>query len=115
MAFNRAGRLRVMRVMPGCGMSSSTSAMSHPCALAGRATNYGPGVRLASSVAVDLGRTIGVHSRGRGDPTTIVTPNEAWLARRTPDGPATLRVTPTEAEAWGPGRDWMLAGVDDLL
>ncbi|HKA02678.1 MAG TPA: hypothetical protein VKD67_00065, partial [Acidimicrobiales bacterium] len=22
---------------------------------------------------------------------------------------------PTEAEAWGPGRDWMLAGVDDLL
>jgi hypothetical protein len=89
--------------------------MSHPCALAGRATNYGPGVRLASSVAVDLGRTVGIHCHGPGDPTTIVTPTEAWLARRTPDGPATLRVTPTEAEAWGPGHDWMLAGVDDLL
>ena len=68
---------------------------------------------------VDLGRTVGVHRHGAGDPTTVVGSRQAWLARRTPDGPATLRVTLTadvvDAEAWGPGRDWLLAGVPDLL
>ncbi len=72
-------------------------------------------MRLGISVPVDLGRTVGIHTHGPGDPTTIVTSTEAWLARRTPDGPATLHLTLTEAEAWGPGRDWMLAGAGDLL
>jgi 3-methyladenine DNA glycosylase/8-oxoguanine DNA glycosylase len=93
--------------------------MPHHCALSGRATNYGPDVRLGISVPVDLARTVGIHHHGRGDPTTIVTPTEVWLARRTPEGPATLHLTlaevHAEAEAWGPGGDWMLAGVGELL
>jgi 3-methyladenine DNA glycosylase/8-oxoguanine DNA glycosylase len=74
---------------------------------------------LALTEPVDVGRTLGVHQHGGGDPTTIVTTTEAWLARRTPDGPATLHVAGADgfidAEAWGPGADWFLAGVPDLL
>lgn len=76
-------------------------------------------MRFRSSLSVDVGRTLRVHQHGGGDPTTFVSPTEAWLARRTPDGPATLRVTAVadgvEAEAWGPGRDWFLAGVPELV
>jgi 3-methyladenine DNA glycosylase/8-oxoguanine DNA glycosylase len=93
--------------------------MPHPCALSPEATNYGPSVRLAIDVPLDLGGTVGVHHHGAGDPTTIVTPGEAWLARRTPEGPATLRLSAgdgyVDAQAWGPGREWFLAGVPDLL
>jgi 3-methyladenine DNA glycosylase/8-oxoguanine DNA glycosylase len=93
--------------------------MPHPCAPSAEVTNYGPTVRFRSSEAVDVGRTLGVHQHGGGDPTTIVSPTEVWLARRTPEGPATLRVSAVadgvDAEAWGPGRDWFLAGVPDLL
>ncbi|MEJ7831697.1 MAG: DNA-3-methyladenine glycosylase 2 family protein [Nocardioides sp.] len=63
--------------------------------------------------------------RGRSDPTFRVEGSGpaagVWRGLRTPDGPATLLVTPRPrdaevyAEAWGPGADWALASVPDLL
>ncbi len=51
--------------------------------------------------------------RGTGDPTLRLAPGRAWLATRTPDGPASvaLGVAGDElvAEAWGPGADRVLA------
>ena len=50
---------------------------------------------------------------GAGDPTTRLGHGEFWRATLTPDGPATLRVSwsvdGVEAEAWGAGRQWLLA------
>ena len=51
-------------------------------------------------------------------------PGEVWRATRTPDGPATTRITATTPgeltmQAWGPGADWAvdafpaLVGQDD--
>ncbi|NPC96221.1 DNA-3-methyladenine glycosylase 2 family protein [Nocardioides sp. zg-DK7169] len=60
--------------------------------------------------------------RGPGDPTYQV--DEAgrhWRGIRTPEGPATLvlharnDLGAIEARAWGPGADWALASVPDLL
>jgi 3-methyladenine DNA glycosylase/8-oxoguanine DNA glycosylase len=53
---------------------------------------------------------------GTGDPTTRLSAHaglgEFWRASFTPDGPATLRIRwgadSFDAEAWGPGREWML-------
>ena len=42
-----------------------------------------------------------------------------WWTRRTPDGPATVRVVRRErrleASGWGPGADWLLEQVPELL
>lgn len=50
--------------------------------------------------------------------TTIVEGHEAWRATRTPQGPATVHITVTgrlgSAEAWGPGREWILHYAPDL-
>lgn len=58
--------------------------------------------------------------RGRGDPTSRT--DEAgrlWRACSTPAGPATLALHRAggaiEAEAWGPGAEWVLEGVPALL
>ncbi len=60
--------------------------------------------------------------RGAGDPTYRRTADGAvWRATRTPLGPVTLRLAlvpadaVVEATAWGPGAEWALAGVPDLL
>ena len=69
---------------------------------------------------VDLARTLGVHRRGKGDPAFRAEPSGAvWRTSRTPDGPATLRVTAGATEtgegatvlacAWGPGAAWLLS------
>ncbi|MCC3767211.1 DNA-3-methyladenine glycosylase [Streptomyces sp. UNOC14_S4] len=68
----------------------------------------------------DLGRTLGVLARGPGDPAYRVTEDgSVWRASRTPAGPGTLRATArdgrVEAEAWGPGADWLLDGLPALL
>ncbi|GAA1351326.1 3-methyladenine DNA glycosylase [Falsarthrobacter nasiphocae] len=52
-------------------------------------------------------------------------PEGTWLAFRTPDGPATLRILPetrgpdgrftVRAGAWGPGGPWAAAHADELL
>lgn len=63
--------------------------------------------------------------RGAGDPTLrLAAPGSGgthWRACRTPEGPATVAVQPVDgagelrARAWGPGSDWVLDQLPDLL
>ncbi|MGW7318844.1 DNA-3-methyladenine glycosylase family protein [Streptomyces sp. NPDC054854] len=74
----------------------------------------------ASGAPLDLGLTLGPLRRGPADPTFRTTPDgSVWRATRTPEGPATLRVAlrgeAVDAEAWGPGADWVLARLPELL
>ena len=62
---------------------------------------------------VDVGRTLGPLRRGRFDPTFRTTPDGAvWRTMRTPQGPATQRISvrPVErvvvGDSWGPGASW---------
>jgi 3-methyladenine DNA glycosylase/8-oxoguanine DNA glycosylase len=60
------------------------------------------------------------HLRGLGDPTMRLSPTEAWRAMRTPDGPATLRLTTTgpgrvRAHAWGTGARWAIGRTGSLI
>lgn len=68
---------------------------------------------------MDLGLTLGPLRRGPADPTFRAGPGTVWRATRTPAGPATLRVTlegtEASATAWGPGADWVLDGLPELL
>lgn len=68
---------------------------------------------------LDLRTVVGLHFRGRGDPTGRVSAQSMVRATRTPDGPATLlaelRGTRVEAEAWGPGADRALTCLPALL
>jgi len=51
--------------------------------------------------------------------TMLFEGNTVWRSCRTPDGPATLKVsvdgTRAEAEAWGDGAEWMMAAAPALL
>ncbi|MFI9720701.1 DNA-3-methyladenine glycosylase family protein [Streptomyces sp. NPDC052396] len=66
----------------------------------------------------DLARTLGVLTRGPGDPAYQVM-DGIWRATRTPLGPGTLHLAARdgriEAEAWGPGADWLLDRLPALL
>lgn len=59
--------------------------------------------------------------RGPYDPCYRVEGGAVWRATRTPDGPATLRITAdagaaaVRAEAWGPGGQWALDRLPALL
>lgn len=71
---------------------------------------------------VDLAATLGPMRRGSGDPTVRHDATGAlWRATRTPDGPATTRLSvdaglaQVRAEAWGPGAGWAVETVPDLL
>ncbi|GEC10132.1 3-methyladenine DNA glycosylase [Streptomyces spinoverrucosus] len=69
---------------------------------------------------LDLGLVLGPLRRGPGDPTFRTTPDgSVWRACLTPAGPGTLRVsahgTQVRGEAWGPGADWLLDQLPDLL
>ena len=91
---------------------------------------------------VDVRLVLSVHRHGGGDPAFRAEPGGAiWRTSLTPDGPVTLRVTTgtppgpaasageaapgagagagggtlVVARAWGPGADWMLAALPDLL
>jgi 3-methyladenine DNA glycosylase/8-oxoguanine DNA glycosylase len=62
------------------------------------------------------------HRRGGGDPTFRVDPDGTlWRGIRTPEGPATLRIAArtaaaeVQAQAWGPGADWVLESIPGLL
>ncbi|HEY0360577.1 MAG TPA: DNA-3-methyladenine glycosylase 2 family protein [Mycobacteriales bacterium] len=63
--------------------------------------------------------TLGPLGRGPGDPTHRVLPDgSVWRTAVTPEGPGTLRLVFSDlvtATAWGPGAQWLLAGVPDLL
>jgi 3-methyladenine DNA glycosylase/8-oxoguanine DNA glycosylase len=83
-------------------------------AAAGRCRVWRPGW------PIDLRATLGALSRG-ADPTCRVAAGRWWRAGNTPDGPATLALHVVAAEgavhaqAWGPGMDWTLAGLPELL
>lgn len=63
---------------------------------------------------------LGPLRHGAGDPTYRIVGESHWRAMRTPTGPATLALTPqaddvVAAEAWGPGAEWALEQVPELL
>ncbi len=73
-----------------------------------------------------LRSTLAAQRCGVGDPTTQLSERSFLHATLTPDGPATLLLRWTgdpapvdgsglTAEAWGPGRQWLLDGVDELV
>ncbi|MGW0410722.1 DNA-3-methyladenine glycosylase family protein [Streptomyces collinus] len=69
---------------------------------------------------LDLGLVLGPLRRGPGDPTfRAARDGSVWRATRTPAGPGTLRVHASggevRGEAWGPGAEWLLDGLPDLL
>lgn len=74
---------------------------------------------LPLHVPLDLRLTLGVLREGAGDPCMLLASRDVLRATRTPDGPATLelhvRGAELEARAWGPGADWALDHVVDLV
>jgi hypothetical protein len=69
-----------------------------------------------------VGRILVHRRRGAGDPTyQLDDAGRHWRGIRTPEGPATLVISarPQDgevlAEAWGPGGEWALESVPDLL
>ncbi|MGX1544794.1 DNA-3-methyladenine glycosylase family protein [Streptomyces adustus] len=69
---------------------------------------------------LDLGLVLGPLRRGPADPTFRTTPDgSVWRASLTPAGPGTLRVAVRGAEvrgeAWGPGAEWLLDRLPELL
>lgn len=69
---------------------------------------------------LDLRLTLGPLVHGRGDRTIQLERGGAWLAMRTPDGPATLHIahdapTTALARAWGPGAEAAITGAPDLI
>jgi hypothetical protein len=70
---------------------------------------------------IDVRLTLCVHRRGGGDPAYRVDAAGAvWRTSLTPEGPATLRVLPARggiimSTAWGPGADWLLDTLPDML
>ncbi|MET7596761.1 DNA-3-methyladenine glycosylase family protein [Streptomyces sp. NPDC004082] len=86
----------------------------HPAAAPGRRRTWTP------PEPIDLGLVLGPLRRGPGDPTFRTTPDgSVWRATLTPAGPGTLRVAlragVAEAEAWGPGAEWLLEQLPELL
>lgn len=83
-------------------------------------------IDTVAPVAVrSLRQTLATYRAGGGDPTTRLTDQSFLHATYTPEGPATLWLrwcrdpAPVDdcglvAQAWGPGRDWLLSGIDAL-
>lgn len=75
---------------------------------------------LALRGPIHLGQTLGPLRHGLGDRTIRLARDEAWLAARTDDGPATLHVRSMgkgviRSRAWGDGATRMLESVPALL
>ncbi|MFF8973318.1 DNA-3-methyladenine glycosylase family protein [Streptomyces sp. NPDC014995] len=71
---------------------------------------------------LDLGLVLGPLRRGPADPTFRAMPDgSVWRASLTPVGPGTLRVSAASGggavrgEAWGPGAEWLLERMPELL
>lgn len=75
--------------------------------------------RYAPKAPVDLRHTLGPLGRGPYDPTTRWDAAGLWRTFLTPDGAVTLLLTQSaagiDATAWGPGAEWTIAGVPELL
>lgn len=71
----------------------------------------------AAALAHDVRRTLAPHRIGN-DPTTLLAPSECWRATLTPNGPGTLHLrwgsTGLDAEAFGPGAEWLLERAGDF-
>jgi 3-methyladenine DNA glycosylase/8-oxoguanine DNA glycosylase len=70
--------------------------------------------------SIHLGETLGPLRHGLGDRTIRLATDEAWLAARTGDGPATIqlrRIAPSavHARAWGEGAGALIESVADLV
>jgi 3-methyladenine DNA glycosylase/8-oxoguanine DNA glycosylase len=80
-----------------------------------------PPLRSAYAPAqpVNLRLTLRPLQRGPVEPTYQVDSTGIWRTLRTPDGAATLHLAQhgdrVEATAWGPGAEWAIAGVPELL
>lgn len=71
---------------------------------------------------VDPALILGTVQRGRTDPCCRLEPDgTAWWATRSPAGPVLVRISArpeggeVQARAWGPGADWALDGLPELL
>lgn len=68
---------------------------------------------------VSLSRTLAPLRRGHYDPTFRTDTGGVWRTLRTPQGAATLylarRPNGVDATAWGPGAEWAIAGVPQML
>ncbi len=69
---------------------------------------------------LDIGHTVAPLQHGAGDPAQRFVDGVLWRTLRTPEGPATLRVTGeragrVRAAAWGAGAGWASRAVPDLL
>ncbi|MGW0916407.1 DNA-3-methyladenine glycosylase family protein [Streptomyces sp. NPDC002784] len=111
-----AGRFapRPTRTTVRGGQAGVPAGLPRQAAVAGRVRTYVPPGPL------DLGLVLGPLRRGPGDPTFRAMPDgSVWRASRTPLGPGTLRVAAqgagVRAEAWGPGAEWLLERVPELL
>jgi len=76
--------------------------------------------RFEAGAPIDLRLTVAPLGHGRGDATIHFGADGVWLARRTADGPATLRMwtapdrTEVHAQAWGPGAAAALEAVPGI-
>ena len=68
---------------------------------------------------VDVRRTLAPLAHGRGDPTyRLERDGSVWRTTLAPTGPATMRISQgpeIRCQAWGPGAEWVIAGLPDLL
>ena len=69
---------------------------------------------------LDIVATLSVHGRGRYDATQRVVAGAVWRTCRTPEGPATLKLSPgadgvVQATAFGSGAAWVLDRVPGWL
>lgn len=71
------------------------------------------------AVPVHLGLTLRTLMRGGGDPTMLLDASGFWKGFRTPLGAATLHLAQRSdgvaAAAWGPGAEWLIERVPELL
>ncbi len=78
-----------------------------------------PPMEIRAELPIDLALTLGALQRGSSDPTFAFHTSGVWLAMRTPQGPATMRLVTRGAcivaRAWGPGEPWALASASDLV
>jgi 3-methyladenine DNA glycosylase/8-oxoguanine DNA glycosylase len=76
-------------------------------------TVYSPAER------VNIGETLRPLRRGYSDPTFRVDASGLWRTLRTPAGAATMHLQQESSgigvTAWGPGAEWAIAGVPELL
>lgn len=70
---------------------------------------------------LDVGQTWGTLRRGASDPSWRVAGGTLWRAVRAPTGPTTLGIVrrqldaPVAARAWGPGAEWVLDHLPQML